>query len=57
MRVGTHRVAITAFIREPKGMEIVPSAIPERYNHPDTSGLTVTVEAGKTNQVLFELVD
>ncbi len=56
VRVGTHQVSIIAFIREPKGMEIVPSAIPERYRDPGSSGLTATIEAGKTNELLFELV-
>ncbi len=57
VRIGTHQVSITAFVREPKGMEIVPSAIPERYRDPSSSGLTATIEAGKTNELLFELVE
>ncbi len=55
--VGKHRVALYSFVREPKGMDIVPSAIPERYNRPNESGLTVTIEPGKTNKIVIVLTD
>ena len=55
--VGDHSVVIHSFIREPKGMEIVPSAIPEKYNDPSTSDLTATIVAGETNELTLELTD
>ena len=55
--VGTHRVSIYSFVREPVGMEIVPSAIPERYNDPSTSGVTVMIEAGTKNELEIDLTD
>ena len=33
------------------------NALPERYQNPTTSGLKVTVDAGKKNDVKFELTD
>jgi len=55
VRVGNHKVAIISFVREPVGMEVPPSVIPLRYRDPGASGLTAVVEAGKTNELLFEL--
>lgn len=43
--VGSHRVAVYAFEREPVGMEIVPWAIPRRYGDPNTSGLVAELPA------------
>lgn len=57
VRVGNHKVSIISFVRDPVGMEVPPSVIPMRYNNPDTSGLTAVVEAGKTNELVFELKD
>jgi hypothetical protein len=57
VRVGQHKVSIIAFVREPKGMEVPPSLIPHRYETPSSSGLTAMVEAGKTNELVFELTD
>ncbi len=53
--VGSHRVAIYAFIREPVGMEAPPWVIPQRYGDPATSGLTAEIRSGKTNELTFEL--
>jgi len=47
---GSHQVAINPaprFEYEPP----TPVRLPERYGRPETSGLTVTVEPGKTNRV------
>ena len=55
--VGNHRVALYSFVREPRGMEIVPSVIPQRYNRPDESDITVTIEPGKTNKIDIVLTD
>jgi hypothetical protein len=55
--VGDHSIVIHSFVREPKGMEIVPSAIPEKYNDLSTSDLTVTIMAGETNELTLELTD
>lgn len=55
--VGTHRVSIYAFVRDPVGMEIVPSMIPERYNDPSTSGVTEVIESGSKNELQIELTD
>ena len=55
--VGPHKVQIACFVREPKPMEIVPWAIPERYGNVATSGLTAEVIAGKENVLQLELHD
>lgn len=52
--VGDHRVAIYAFVREPRGMEIVPWAIPQRYGDANLSGLTAEIPAGGT-ELKFDL--
>jgi hypothetical protein len=57
VRVGNHKVSIISFVRDPVGMEVPPSVIPLRYRDPGSSGLTAVVEAGKTNELLFELKD
>ena len=55
VRVGSHKVAIISFVREPVGMEVPPSVIPLRYRDPGASGLTAVIEPGKTNELQFEL--
>ena len=55
--IGAHRIFIHAWQWEPKGMEIPPMTIPERYGNPETSGLTRTIVAGQTNELTLELTD
>ena len=42
--------------RDPTGMSTI-SLIPKKYADPATSGLTATLDAGKTNELNFQLTD
>jgi len=53
--VGHHKIQIASFVREPRGMEIVPWAIPEHYGKAATSDLTAEIIAGKPNELRLEL--
>ncbi|HVW01999.1 MAG TPA: hypothetical protein VHB77_16720 [Planctomycetaceae bacterium] len=58
---GTYLVGITKPIPDPAtANSSVPGSInvlPEKYQNPTNSGLKLTVEAGKKNDVKFELTD
>ena len=58
---GNYLVGISKSIPDPAtANDPVPgtlNALPERYQNPTTSGLKMTVDAGKKNDVKFELTD
>ena len=53
--VGLYRIAVFAYVREPVGMEIVPSVIKVKYNDPETSGLEAVVNERGPNDFTFDL--
>jgi hypothetical protein len=55
--VGRHRVQIASYAHEPRGMELVPWVIPQRYGDVKTSGLTAEIMAGAKNHLQFALHD
>lgn len=55
--LGRHRVGVMAVMAGKKGPEggYGKSLIPDRYNNPESSGLNIEVESGKTNTPTLEL--
>jgi hypothetical protein len=55
--IGRHRVGVVALMVAGKGPEggFGKSLIPARYSNPESSGLSVEVESGKTNTPTLEL--
>jgi hypothetical protein len=52
--VGHHRVRVNLYLRDPAD-QIQDAAIPERYMHETTSGLTAHVTTGGVNEFQFAL--
>jgi hypothetical protein len=55
--IGTHKVAVAAYEGTADGYEkeLGKSLVPQRYNSPEMSGLTIEVTADGPNEPVLEL--